>query len=76
VEKICELQVNIQSNPRPSDLKGHMAGFHVFEEEKKDLRFEKPEGRIHGGDPGHRFKGIGGNISSTLGDCHTEENGV
>jgi hypothetical protein len=28
------------------------------------LRIEIPEGRTHGGDPGHRFKGTGGNRSS------------
>jgi hypothetical protein len=52
-----------------------MVGFRVFEEDKKDLIFQIPEGRTHGGDPSCRFKGTGGNRSSTPGDFHTEENG-
>jgi hypothetical protein len=47
-----------------------------LEEKKKDLRFEIPEGWTHGGDPGHRFKGTGGNESSTLRGFHIEESGV
>jgi hypothetical protein len=40
VEQIPTLRVKTQSNPRPSDPRGHVAGFRVFEEERKDLRFE------------------------------------
>jgi hypothetical protein len=40
------------------------------------LRIEIPKGRTHRGDLGHRFKGTGGNISSTPEDCHIEETGV
>jgi hypothetical protein len=40
VAKICVLLVKTRSNPRSSDQRGHMERFRVFEEEKKDLRFE------------------------------------
>jgi hypothetical protein len=76
VVNICELWVKTQSNPRSSNLIGHVAVFHVFEEDKKDLRFEISEGRTHRGDLGHRFKGTGANRSSTLIDYHIEESGV
>jgi hypothetical protein len=37
------------------------------------LRIESPEGRIHGGDHGHRFKEEDGSRSSTPKNFHTEE---
>jgi hypothetical protein len=53
VEQIPALQVNTQSNPKSSDPRGHMAGFCIFEEEKKDLRFEILEVRRPVGDLDH-----------------------
>jgi hypothetical protein len=50
VEQIHALWVKTRSNPRSSDLRGHVAGFCVFEEEKKDLRFEISEVWRPGGD--------------------------
>jgi hypothetical protein len=38
----------------------------------EDLRFESPEGRISGGDPGHTFKGTGVERYFILEDFHTE----
>jgi hypothetical protein len=53
-----------------------MARFHIFKEKEMNLRFEIPEGQIHGGYPTHRFKGTSGNRSSTLETFHAEESGV
>jgi hypothetical protein len=53
VEQIHALWVNTQSNPKLSDPRGHVEGFYVFEEEKKDLRFEILEVRRPVGDLDH-----------------------
>jgi len=45
MEWIHALRVKTRCNPRLSDLRGHVAGFRAFEEDKKDLRFEISEVR-------------------------------
>jgi hypothetical protein len=76
VANICGIRAETQINPRSSDLRGHVARYHVFEENKKDVRIEIPTGQIHKGNPGHRFKGTGGNRSFTLRHFHKEESVV
>jgi hypothetical protein len=51
MEQIHTLEGKTRSNPRSSDLRGHVVGFRIFEEEKKDLRVEisevwRPEGHL------------------------------
>jgi hypothetical protein len=56
MERIHALRVKTRCNPRLSDLRGHVAGFHAFEEDKKDLRFEISEVRRPGGDLDNRLR--------------------